>query len=492
MNRLQSRTTADLESIRLNQREAYEREIKGLKESRDHLAAEHERLRTAADSTAEDYRSLQEEHRRLQSQLESERSDTRNALKLKQFEYERLALTFEEQGGDLRKLKIEHEVLSKKQSILKAEFHTLQCDSQKTQIELEGTVKSLTEKLSMYQQLEYELDMAILNAGGLEQVNNKEELTSAGGSGGGSGGAVRGIHSLLESLGSNIPTANKRRMKQSILLAQQLVEKQKRIEVLQAESAHFKQRNAELDTELSSAKHALEYASQPHHYLIQSLQAKEAELAALGQRVTQLQSQLAQRDEELRRCVQQKSAIEADLHRLLQGKQQLDGIKQALIQNQNNFATGSAMIDQQLAAQQLGGGARTAHSSGAAAIAAFKENMQAHAAHAQKAAGAADDRSRAFGSLNDPRHHFPLGFPAHNQPQTAPHHAQAAQAHASGLASSQGRPTSSIPAHNQQRQAAPLSSAHSRYVNQQPQSQQTGDADADAQPKPLWFRKLTH
>jgi hypothetical protein len=35
LQRLQSRTASDLESIRVKQREAYEREIKGLRDTRD-------------------------------------------------------------------------------------------------------------------------------------------------------------------------------------------------------------------------------------------------------------------------------------------------------------------------------------------------------------------------------------------------------------------------------------------------------------------------
>ena len=378
----------------------------------------------------------------------------------------------------MRKLKIEHELLSKKHGVLKNEFYALQGSAQKDSQDLENQNRNLTDKLNMYQQLEYELDMAILNAGGLEDVKNKEELTGsgsgggAGGGGGGGGGQIRGIHSLLESLGSNIPTANKRRMKQSILLAQQLVEKQKRIEVLTSELAHYKDRNQELDTELHAAKHALEYTSQPHNYLIQSLQAKEDELAAASKKALNIGRDLAAREDELKKCIASKTQLEADLHRLIQATQHLDGIKQALISNQNKFQTGANILDQHYAAQQ--------GISIMGAAAATKENrppqhqqqpyhQQQHPHMPYMQAAAVDDHRAAAFSLNDPRAHKMHASSMTMAPQHSAHSAYSvAAAAAASLAASQGRPTSSIPAHNQ-----------------------SGDSNIQAQPKPLWFRKLT-
>lgn len=436
LNRLQTRTASDLESIRSNQRDAYEREIAGLKESRDQVRAELEKLRTAVDGTQEDYHALQEEHRRLQSQLETERTDTRNALKLKSFEYERLSLTYEESMSDFRKLKIDHEVQAKKQTVLKQEFYTLQGDSQKRILELEASEKNLNEKLSMYQQLEYELDMAILNAGGVDEVQDKAALGS---------GQIRGIHHMLESLGSNVPTANKRRIKQSILLAQQLVEKQKQIEVMSKEVRDYKDRNAELDTELTSAKNSLNFVAQPHNYLIQSLQAKEAELLEATKKTNALTRALAEREEELKRAITLKTQMEADLHRLLAGKSQLDELKDALMRGQQQYHGRDR--DQLQPPHRL--------------TQAFKENVRPQQSHAAYQVGVAPDE-RPYASLNDPKQRF------HQPPR--------AGANAASIASQ--------PAAEMQYD---MLDSHGRASARSV----AGDASVDAQPKPMWFRKLT-
>ena len=419
LNRLQSRTSADLDSIRVNQREAYEREISGLKEARDNISKEQEKLKTALEGLKEDYSTLQEEHRRLQSQLESERTDTRNALKLKSFEYERLALTYEETMADLRKLKLEHEVLGKKQQVLKTEFYTLQGETQKRILSLEQTERSLTEKLSMYQQLEYELDMAILNAGGVDEVQDKAALH---------GGQIRGIHHMLESLGTNIPTANKRRIKQSILLAQQLVEKQKMIEVLTKECNQVKDKLSLTETELASAQQSLSFVAQPHNYLIANLQVKDQELLKEKERAQQLARQLEQSQADLQRTLSVKSQLESDLHRLLSGKNQVEQLKEALLKGQRGAI--HMPQDQQEMVQQ------------------FKENVRP--SQQQHSMG----EEKHFSSSNDPKHHWTTKSLAHSQgpPAHLTHH----QLPVSQLASSQGR---------------------------QPQT--------DDHPRPMWFKQLT-
>jgi chromosome segregation ATPase len=465
LNRLQSRTTSDLESIRQTQREAFEREITGLKESRDHIAIEMERQRTAAESYREDLNTLQEEHRRLQSTLETERSDSRNALKLKSFDHERLSLTYEETLSDLRKLKIEHEIICKKLTLVKNELFTLQGESQKNQLESDHQIKNLTEKLSMYQQLEYELDMAILGAGGL-QSDEQQHGGSSGASGLNNLGnqpGVRGIHSLLESLGSNIPTANKRRMKQSILLAQQLVEKQKQIDSLRKEVEYYKDRNNELDAELDAAKRALAAVSQPHSYLIQALQAKESELIAANKATTLAQRKLSEREEELSIAITARTSMEADLHRLLHGKNSLDGIKEALLRNQTKQIAQTNQLDQQFYAQQAGG-------SVGVGVGNFKENRPPFAS------------SVGLPSFNDPRNHFPLGKSL-NSGMVADHGGFHSNVAASVIN------TTSHP-HIYPVQQQQLSSSHSRQQQQQQRATATGDAAIDAQPKPLWFRKL--
>lgn len=436
LQRLQTRTASDIESIRVNQRDAFEREIAGLKESRDQLAKEHEKLKTTAENTREDYHALQEEFRRLNSTLESERTDTRNALKLKSFEYDRLSLTYEESMSDFRKLKIEHEVLNKKQSVLKTELYTVQGDTQKRIIELEASEKNLQEKLSMYQQLEYELDMAILNAGSVDDIQSSSQLQS---------GQIKGIHHMLESLGANVPTANKRRIKQSILLAQQVVEKSRQVDVLTKEVQFFKDRSAELDTELDSAKAALGFVAQPHNYLITNLQTKDAELLTANKKVTQLTRSLEEKTGELQRLTVLKTHLENDLQRLLAGKTQLDEMKDALLKATRigQATQGGGMLDPS-ATMQL-------H------MQSMKENARPTQPQAQPSL------SQPFQSMNDPKHHF------------APHR----------LAASQGPPTSSIPAHNQ---PAPMT-MHATLGRTN--SMDAAPTIANDQPKPLWFKQLS-
>jgi hypothetical protein len=151
--------------------------------------------------------------------------------------------------------------------------------------------------------------------------------------------------------------------------------------------------------------------------------------------------------------------VEADMHKLLAGRQAVDGIKQALMREQGRHGAALQQLDQQFAAQQAGGSRQ------AVTMSNFKENRQPQAS--------------GFGqpSPNDPRNFssYSIGgaggplAQSRPQQQQQQQYSQFAAASGSSLSSSQGRPTSSFATHNK-----PLA----------------GDAALDAQPKPLWFRKL--
>jgi len=473
--RLQSRTNSDFESIRQNQREAFEREIAGLKESRATIQAEYETVRTNLENVREDYSVLQEEHRRLQSQLENERSESRTNLKLKSFELERLGLTYEETLSDLRKQKVENEVTNKKLQVIKSELLELQATSTKRITELEGEERYLKEKLSMYQQLEYELDMAILNAGGVDggsrgSKSGEDEEKDAEGSP--TGASFRGIHALLEGLGGNVPSSNKRRIKQSLLLAQQLVEKQKQIDVLTQEVDALKKRSRELDTQLSAANHALEFTSQPHNYLIKALQSKDAQLAESEANLQTKQQELERIQREYKATLQMKAAIEADMKKLLTSQTQIDQIKQALL----NAATKQQQQPTNTAATATTDGAGNSLLGG-----------MVDASHYYQLA-------RALKENQPPPPHRPLQPQQYQQQQSRPHTPHAAIHDPTKQHRSLPGSTAATPSSSSRATHGGITSHEGVTMLEGSTSisrQTTGDATMDDQPRPLWFRKLT-
>lgn len=202
----------------MRQAESYERDIASLREARDNALLEltqarqqHAESRTTAERMRLDLSGSQ-------LQWEKERAEQRQALAIKQFEYERLSVAMEDTMAELTKLKAELEAEVRKQRIVRSEYEAVKQLAAQQKAEADKRIDLLSDKLQTYTQLEHELDLAIVGAG-------KADMETGIGQ-----GEVRGIHHILESVSSNLPLANKRRLQQSILLAQQLVDKQRKLQ----------------------------------------------------------------------------------------------------------------------------------------------------------------------------------------------------------------------------------------------------------------------
>ena len=201
----------------MRQSESYERDIGSLREARDNALLELSQARQQAAESRAAVEQLRVESSASQLQWEKERAEQRQALAIKQFEYERLSVTMEDTMAELARLKAELDGEVRKQRIVRAEYEAVKQQAAQQQAEADKRLDVLSEKLQTYTQLEHELDLAILGAG-------KADVEAGIGQ-----SEVRGIHRILESVSENLPLANKRRLQQSILLAQQLLDKQRRL-----------------------------------------------------------------------------------------------------------------------------------------------------------------------------------------------------------------------------------------------------------------------
>ena len=206
-----------MDAIRGRQTESYERDIASLREARDGALLELTQARQQQTESRAAAEQLRLDLSGSQLQWEKERAEQRQSLAIKQFEYERLSVTMDDTMAELTKMKAELEAEVRKQRIVRSEYEAVKQLAAQQKAEADKHIDSLSEKLQTYTQLEHELDLAIVGAG-------KAEAEAGIGQ-----SEVRGIHRILESVSENLPLANKRRLQQSILLAQQLVDKQRKL-----------------------------------------------------------------------------------------------------------------------------------------------------------------------------------------------------------------------------------------------------------------------
>jgi hypothetical protein len=193
-----------------------------------------------------------------------------------------------------------------------------QGDTTKYIVELESQAQSLRDKLSAYQQLEYELDVAVISAGVTEA-----EATA--------GGAVKGIDTILASVGGSVPAANKRRIQQSILLAQKLLERQRAVEALGRDKAELQEQVAHLTAECHELQRQLDRIEQPHSYLLAAMRAKDTELSDAAAAVKALKHDLQASHERAVLLAADKQALAAQLAAAERQRVSLDAVRELVL-----------------------------------------------------------------------------------------------------------------------------------------------------------------
>ena len=278
INLLQQARERELTEIRENSRALYERENAMLRTNYEDATLRYNRLNTQYEALQRQHDDLVKEHRRSTLENETALSELRSNLKVKSFELERITAAYEERGQSLETAKLETECSHEKVRIIREEYSKLERDSLRRITELETRLSHSESRLLTYDQLETELDQAVLEAGrsaartsgmlegeegpdvaqllgfhggsndGAENDEEEEEgkqgvsttWDAAGaanqevGKGkppsddrkaAGGEGSQRGTSSdtLVSLLSSGLPTSTRRRVRQCITLAQRLV-----------------------------------------------------------------------------------------------------------------------------------------------------------------------------------------------------------------------------------------------------------------------------
>ncbi|XP_031552419.1 progesterone-induced-blocking factor 1-like [Actinia tenebrosa] len=313
LSNISMKTNAELEKIRNDTKEMYERENRSLREARDNALSEKERAKNAEREATARYDQLLPEFRQLQVSADSKQSELQNDLKLKQFEVDRLQIVLDETSKNLNQTKLDYEKCNKKNEVLSKEFYALQNTSDKRVTSSEAEVKELKEKLHVYEKLEQELDDVIMQAAEIDNEVEAERVLFAYG------------------YGANVPSTTKRRMQQSVHLARRVLQLERANTSLRNELDRESQKKDQLAEELHSATSLLNEAQQPYNYLIESIKTRDDQNQSLEKQLSLLQDdyrKLKQQNEELNRT---KNGMAADLERLLNQREEMSVIKQVVL-----------------------------------------------------------------------------------------------------------------------------------------------------------------
>jgi progesterone-induced-blocking factor 1 len=260
MEGLKIRTGGEIERVRTSIREMYERENTNLREAREMALAEKEAAALGEKRLVEQVAKLLEESKSTTIALDSKLADSVNSLRMKTFEHETLQVLYEKTLQLQKDLQVENDTLTKKLDTITKDHFLSKSVLDQANSGMAQELKSLKDKLAVYENLEKELDEVVLQCAEIDDEAQAEKVLFAYG------------------YGTNVPSTAKRRMMQSVHLARR---------VLALERANVSQRRTiekseerlkALTEELGRANAAIEQSQQPYGYLVQTVKLKDNEV----------------------------------------------------------------------------------------------------------------------------------------------------------------------------------------------------------------------
>jgi hypothetical protein len=211
---LRQRAEEEIREVKRTTQELYARQLDAAQQAKDEAQAELQRLRARADQLQMERDQAMREHMQLTASVDETLGEVRGQLRMKEFEFERLAVSHEDAQNLLRQLRLENDMYRGKLDVLKAEFYKLQTDTTARITELEHGNEQARAKLSAYHSIETHLNVAVEGIDAFSEASGED--------------AQRQIISL----GSGLPTDPQRRLVQVMSLASKVVEQQKKIQQL--------------------------------------------------------------------------------------------------------------------------------------------------------------------------------------------------------------------------------------------------------------------
>lgn len=314
LTRLQSQAKKDLDGLTTDAAVTHERETRLLREMRDVAAAEAERARADAREARDAHEALLGKHREAMTEAERRSTELWSEFKVARFELDRAKVLAEEQGSRARQASLEAEKMGVKLRVLTESYHELESSAARKTAEMEGNLNVVRERLRHYEELEREIDDAVLyraKDSGEEEANTEMRW--------------------LEGVGGTIPTSMRRRVQQSVALARRCLKLQTEGEALEAELAKERSTVAELTDKVTTLETKWARAQQPASYLVASVQTAEAELTAARRRIEILETELCDMRERWRATEDANTSMASDMQRVLQERGAIDAMRNLLV-----------------------------------------------------------------------------------------------------------------------------------------------------------------
>ncbi|KAG2434529.1 hypothetical protein HYH02_012196 [Chlamydomonas schloesseri] len=279
---LQERTHADLEKIRVETAEAYEREARLLRELRDGAQEDAARAKAALAELQALHEKHQLAHNEVTKRLEQQIVALQTELKQRSFELSHFKVVVAEKETLVGRVSMQNELLSDKLTVLMDKYRSLEVE------------------------LNSHLNKALAAAAEVVAGAGRGEDGAGGGEGGHGGSGGGGIIVAPAKLQVDLA-----------LVRQERDQLARQVELLTGR--------------LTAAHDSLKLASQPHAFLLEELESVKLRCAQAETKAAALQVALQQRGNEVEALQAERDALRADLDGLLAQRQALEGMKAVVV-----------------------------------------------------------------------------------------------------------------------------------------------------------------
>ena len=306
LNEMRNRYENDIFMLKKQYDDLSEKKTSYLKEERDEYRSKYTKAESLLKEKEESLNIIQNDLRDLISKSNAEISHLKLQLNIKTEELNSKTAIYEEQISSLNFFKNDNEALKEKNDLLKSELIKLDAENKTKLAQCTIELRSVKEKLKLYEDAENKLDNLINLAPG---ENGENELVQ---------------------IIKDTPSTNGRRINQNLTLATKVKMLSEENEKLRLINDQMNNNLQEMSDQCKIYKGIIDNVKQPNSYLISNLKDKETEIYKLKQEIFDKEQENTKLREECKMHIETVNKIKTDMQKMIDNRKKIDDLQSML------------------------------------------------------------------------------------------------------------------------------------------------------------------
>ena len=306
LNEMRNRYENDIFMLKKQYDDLSEKKTSYLKEERDEYRSKYTKAESLLKEKEESLNIIQNDLRDLISKSNAEISHLKLQLNIKTEELNSKTAIYEEQISSLNFFKNDNEALKEKNDLLKSELIKLDAENKTKLAHCTIELRSVKEKLKLYEDAENKLDNLINLAPG---ENGENELVQ---------------------IIKDTPSTNGRRINQNLTLATKVKMLSEENEKLRLINEQMNNNLQEMSDQCKIYKGIIDNVKQPNSYLISNLKDKETEIYKLKQEIFDKEQENTKLREECKMHIETVNKIKTDMQKMIDNRKKIDDLQSML------------------------------------------------------------------------------------------------------------------------------------------------------------------